>query len=259
MPKTGTTFLQENIFPKFKEVNYYRGWTSFRSMLKNPNQNPILISDESILGDMFDGSFNKNFEKKCNNLQTLFGDPEIIIGYREQNEFIKSLYKQRLNQGGTEEFQEFFNIENTGLIKVDDLFYHDKLETLKKKFNKVYVYTFDDFIKNKQNFINNLCTFLKVPNIGVINHDEVKNKGAFYDYQVRKLLKYNRINNKIKDFPFSIGLYNSLFRKLKITPRDLFTKNVNKPKSLLFEIPQDIQEFIEKKYSDDWKKIISIK
>lgn len=257
MPKTGTTFLQENIFPKLKDLNFYRGWSSFRELTKINNSNPVLISDESMLGDIFSGSFNNDFIKKCNKIKTVFGDPDIIIGFREQQDFIKSLYKQRLNQGGTEEFKDFFNIENTGLIKIEDLIYYDKLKFLKENFSNVYVYSFDDFINDKQNFITDLLSFL---NVSITDfNDELKNKGSVYDYQLKRLLKYNKLNEKFQKLPFSISLYNPLFKKLKITPRNIFTKNVNKPNRLLFDLSLEIQHFISLNYSEDWKKTISIR
>ena len=69
--------------------------------------NSILISHESLLGYHFDGfkDVNINFE----NYEKIFNKPKYLIVFRNQSDFLLSLWKHRIRKGYRAEFKKFIN------------------------------------------------------------------------------------------------------------------------------------------------------
>lgn len=165
MHKTGITFLQGIIFPQFKTVSLVRGWYSLRKIMTNCNsdKNKILISNEGLSGNPFGDSYEEDFYRNTKTIKILFGNPKIIVGFRQQHPFITSFYKQYLHQGGYKNISYIFNFKNTGLIKKNELKFHDRLSYLKNHFSEVLCYSLEQISDSLPTFIQPLSAFLSIP------------------------------------------------------------------------------------------------
>lgn len=183
-PKTGTTFLQKEVFPKIENINYHDFFNTpdrdFKRLLTE-------ISDpkDDFQSDDFKKSFSKflsenrfNFisnEILCGDahhkdkrlplriadrLFSIYPDARIIVGIRKPAGAIVSHYKQHIHQGGVLCFEDYVKEK----IDVAWFNYEDHLNHLKKLFgeNRVYVYDFQNLKKDPKAFINGITDFLGV-------------------------------------------------------------------------------------------------
>jgi len=127
-PKTGTTFLQNEIYPNLSEICYIQ-----RPLIREPiarllrqdefsfdykktrleleahlRRGKNIISKEGLVGNFF---IHKAVTSKliADRLSILFPDAKIIITIRNQYGMIESLYKQYVHTGGTKSLREFIN------------------------------------------------------------------------------------------------------------------------------------------------------
>ena len=126
--KTGTTYLQARIFPHLNNVR-----------LINPNQNLVsrqlltketrfLISDEGISGcpywsDRRDLRYPEQFALGVSRLKQILPNARVICCFREPAAFLQSAYKQYLHEGGTLQFENFFQSTGDGVVTKCDLMF----------------------------------------------------------------------------------------------------------------------------------------
>jgi len=96
LQKTGTTFLQEEIFRKLKNVRYIRD-ISFTNLCFKRDKKTI-IANEALSGDPYSNKIDRF--KVIDNLHKLFPDAKIIVGTRYMPNMIDSLYSQYIRNGG---------------------------------------------------------------------------------------------------------------------------------------------------------------
>jgi len=129
-PKTGTTFLQQALFPYAQGINYIKkpvakelamiirqdDWTFDAEAVKaslekyfKPGKN--LLSHEALVGD-FDILKLMNSKIIADRLRRLFPEAKIIVTVRNQYDHLESMYKQYLHSGGIKKFRDFANFRN---------------------------------------------------------------------------------------------------------------------------------------------------
>jgi hypothetical protein len=250
LPKTATSYLQADVFPFVEDLHLLRGWKSIRKMLSVYNKT-ILISDESLSGSLYSGDWRNDFSAKIKLIKTTFNNPKIIIGFREQKGFILSSYKQYLHQKGTKDFNSFYNIENTGLIKIEDLIYESMIEELKLNFNEIFIYTLDLIKNDFQLFFDQFSEFSGVPKVDVKSFtSKHRNVGVKTIKEIELLIKTNKLNNKLDGF-----LYSPIFKKLKITPLQIILNGLPFDNSPDFKMPDEVNQFVSNHYKNDWTNI----
>jgi len=155
LAKTGTTFLQTEIFPKL-DINYSRYIILTHIDIK-PGIN--LISNEGLsISIPHYVPHHTDRIKILDMIKNLFPNAEIIIGMRTLDKsLINSYYSQYLRNGGTlkkdnyiKEYEKYFTS------------YIDYLEAIKERFDSVLVYTFERFKKNLPSVVRDVCNFLDV-------------------------------------------------------------------------------------------------
>ena len=186
-PKTGTSFLQFEIFPKLKEIRYWHvgGFPKneekmMRKLLdkirntdipldinqtkQEINQlldktKPNLISFESLIGEIFDSQY-KDMYMIADRLHAVFDNPKIILCIRNKDTMINSLYSQYIKEGGILQKKDF--IRECRLDKRLD--YKPYIEYLEQLFDKknVCVLRFEYLKKDAKQFVKNLCSFMNV-------------------------------------------------------------------------------------------------
>lgn len=99
--KTGTTFLQEHIFPQLPSpIRYLRRYDRHLNIITPRYEECLLISDEGVSGKLFGGRYYQDFADTLRSIQLTYGDPKIIFGFRRQTEWVEPVYKQYLEEGG---------------------------------------------------------------------------------------------------------------------------------------------------------------
>ncbi|MEA3444533.1 MAG: sulfotransferase domain-containing protein [Bacteroidota bacterium] len=126
--KTGTTFLQNNVYPYIKDVGFvdypkcdkifrdviykdnldYNFEKSFALLSKNTSiGNQFLFSYEALVGPLFNNS-GMNKKNIADRLKKL-GFTKIIISIRNQTKLLESIYIQHIQEGGVARPSTFFD------------------------------------------------------------------------------------------------------------------------------------------------------
>ncbi len=252
--KTGTTFIQNEIYPRLDSITTIRAWHSHRFIINSDFDKKILFTDEGISGNPFGGNYSAEFNSNIKKIKYLYDDPKIIFGIRKHEGFLCSLYKQYLHQKGHEEFSHLFNTFNTGLLKTDDLLFRKKIGVLKKEFSNVFIYSQESLKKRPQDFINSLIDFLEIEDELDFNTIETKerNVGVNTVFQVNLLKKLNRLNETFKKYSLLPNLYSGRLVKYKITPRDISQNHLKNINSEKFELDIDIKNELANLFDNDW-------
>ena len=181
--KTGTTFLQEEVFPKIKNVNYNRDvfWT------KNYPNKINIISNEWISGQPYHSKAKKeDREIIAHKIHRIYPKAKIIIGIRDKQSWIKSLHVQYVRKGGTFKFNDWYSkIFNKEMLDFDGY-----IELLKSMFDKVYVYHFEELKKDHKKFVKNICDFIECD---VPNYKNIKHNTSWNSAQLSLALALNKI------------------------------------------------------------------
>jgi len=173
--RTGSTFLQKEIFPKMKinfekagnitDFKYFKNMENFSSegikskinyFLKDNIVN--LISDENLWWHE-NLSYNSRF-KRLDKIHQVFPNSKIIFGIRNREELLLSWYKKYVIKGGTLNFLDF----QKKIVSYKDLDFKPYIKKLNEKFEKdnVYIYQFEILKKQPKSFVKKLSDFIDV-------------------------------------------------------------------------------------------------
>lgn len=199
--KTGTTVLQELLFSKIPEINYFRKF-DFTTEIKPNTLN--LISYEHLTGHPHLLRCDSHIMYTvADRIKNCFPNAKIILGIRNKELWQKSLYSQYIINGGILNFEEFKENIDSGYLNFEKF-----IEYLKTKFSDVYVYRFEDLKKNHQKCMDELCKFIGVKPLKVINEQ----------------FNISLSNNQIKFLRFLNGFLNSQFTNGRIVPQKFLRK-----------------------------------
>lgn len=250
--KTGTSFLQKSFFNQLTEIEYIHGTLGLRRLWKHNDAEVLLISDESISSNLWAGDYTNDFYKRMNRLKSLFGaNIKIIVGFRMPMEFIKSIYKQYLHEGGTMTFSDFFNLAGNGIIKIEDLFFSEKLDFLKETFNDVFVYEQKSLKNNFEEFAVQIKKFIgaqELLNSG--NSNKRSNIGIKSTFQFALLRFLNRFGSKKR-----VRVLNAL-NLGGLSFRNICQNYLRFIPSKPYVFPEKIMHEIESKTQNDWQEVI---
>ena len=155
--KTGTTFLQEQIFKKLKNINYSKKIDLHRIHIDNNKINLIsnawLSSDEPHFYEF--GATDKY--EILSHIKKLFPDAKIILVKRNFSPWLKSCYRQYIVSGGILTFDDYCEKYNHNFIDMDD--YENMIREL---FDEVLVTTQESLLNNREQTIQTICNFIGV-------------------------------------------------------------------------------------------------
>jgi len=214
MPRTGTTFLQQEIFPMIEDINFinfrYHGGILFKMVSINKFNNIFsnienveyetveknvlpylrndkinLLSDENIYDNMWLGEDRR--WRRINRLKELFPSAKIIFGIREKDSLLRSLYKKYVMDGGILSFDEFIQT-----INLDKLEYEKYIQHLFRLFGKrnVYIYRYEKMKNDIHSFVEELCNFMKVE---VPSFKNIRRNAGYSQDQIKISLIINRL------------------------------------------------------------------
>lgn len=156
MVKTGTTWLQKEVFPKLNTVSYYCWPDIFSDVF---NGNTILISDERHCHNDYDFNIPESIDyayTRLERLKSIFPHAKIIIGIREMG-FIESLYSLFLLRGCSLPFKVFKQRVNKDFCN-----HHIFVSFCKDIFDDVFVYSFERLKSDPEKVVQSLCEFMGV-------------------------------------------------------------------------------------------------
>jgi hypothetical protein len=162
--KTATTFLQREIFPKLENVNFIKlnaGHPGDILYVELDDSRINVISSESLSGYPF--LVHDDVDAACRDrmairLNRIFPNARIIVGIRDKDDWLQSLYKQyfKTRPMNTEKtFLEFFDegyLDHEGYISL-----------LRELFPEVYVYRYEQLCDSPDDFVKGICDFIGVP------------------------------------------------------------------------------------------------
>lgn len=183
--KTGSTYLQQKVFPKIKGLKYLptHKFYSYPQFLNQSKATKILLSRE----------FDRQLEEEIATFSKYYANITPIITFRKHSAYITSQYKRFVKNGYQMDFNSFFNLEDTGYFKIKHLHYKYQIELLQKYFTQPpIVLNFSDLKNNPKNYITKLTKAIDAPiNLEEINlnpfHTSYNNK------QLKLMLKFGKI------------------------------------------------------------------
>jgi len=260
-PKTGSTFLQKAIFPFFESTDYFHSQQTFTEIVWQAVQKKLFISHECFSGAPVrtvrlgpKGWINSR-NQRLGFLASIFPSANIILVFRPHGEWLSSMYRQYLYQGGALSYESFFSLDEDLLIERDGLFYQNIFNAVKEQFNgRILCINYKGLRKNPEKIYTALEEFIGAKLIQK-GKPEVVHPSA-KRLQARMLRWFNRyiepsyleprdiiILKRINGIPWKLGLTPVHFiRRMK------FLGKIGKDVVPLSKI-EEAQTY----YSADWK------
>lgn len=156
LQKTGTTWMQIELFDKMKNVNHIH---DYRLEYFHPFDKKIIISMEWIAGTSY---WKDGYDARMQNIQKfkrLYPDAKVIVGIREIESWIRSTYSQYVKNGGVMSYVDWRQ------YLFDKRFMDNQkyVNELRKNFKDVLVYTFDELKTERHKLVIRLCDFIDEP------------------------------------------------------------------------------------------------
>ena len=157
--KTGTTFLQYEIFSKLKNTNC-TFLLKYETKIYDDKIN--IISDEELSVNPFTPTYHRE-HLDCDyrfviadRLHSIFPDAKIILGIRDKESWVRSIYSQYVKSGGIYSFDIF----RKDIFDESFLDFDAYIKCLKGLFDEVFVYHLEDLKKDNDSFVKNICDFI---------------------------------------------------------------------------------------------------
>lgn len=247
MHKTGTTFLQRNVFNKVDEINFVTDRTIHNLSRR---KHSTLISSERLSGVGYKGCKEIYADQIINNiinLKNTFRQAKLIIGFREPSSLINSLYKQFLHEGGVLKFEDFLRVNNYVLQKGDLLNIIDELKHSYGKDNYL-IYLQEDLKRDPKLVLAQFTEYLNLSKPIHLKEQEGKeiNKSV-PDNLEGTLIFLNKLNRKLGG-----RLNNILLKKLNLSPRYMCQNFL--PKFIPSRETRDMS-YIKDEFQEEWEFI----
>ena len=203
--KTGSTFLQNRVFPKLSNITYIPTNKYHRVFeeIKSCEGNNILISRE----------FDRQFEREVTLFSSRYRRATPIIVLRKHEEYLASQYKRFVKNGFKGEIEDFFDLENdSGFFKVLHLSFSYQIKVLKEKFDKDPIVLFYDELKsNPRGFIKYFCS-LTLSNIDLEKVNFNKKHISYNEKQLKAIKTVSKYFNLKKRVVFNSPFLNLFWR-----------------------------------------------
>ena len=261
LPKTGTSFLQNQIFPRWNDIHYIR-YSNLENLVATEEDENYLISKESLAGDIFrtryiDEDLLEEQRRSIRNLSAFFPDARVIIGFRRHNSFILSMYKQYLHAGGTLPLSDFFNIrENDGFFYREDFLFRPIIELVNDYFQYApFIYTQEELRDDLPNFLSDLQEYMggTPPSVDELKY-HLRNKGVGH-YQGALLRYVNRFSHSRFNPNGLLPLSNKYTVHLRIDPRRICQEWLAFLSDRPIQFSEQQNQGILDHYAEDWSFI----
>jgi hypothetical protein len=161
MCKTGTTFVQQEVFPRWPGLRYLSS-RNLEYFVNLASDQRYLISCEGFTGRMF-GDIE---EKKSSlaRLSEMFPGARCILSVRRPGDYLSSLYSQYLRYGGSGRFHEFIALDGNdknSFVHRDDFCFEPVIRQAERCFGAPpFVFDNNELRGNLEGLLADLATFL---------------------------------------------------------------------------------------------------
>lgn len=252
--KTGTTFLQDRIFPHFQGLEYITPSRFKRAheILKSSDSTKFLLSRE----------FDQQLESEVQKFSAEFPDTVPIIVFRRHDSYVASQYRRAVKNGFKGSFQEFFDLENDqGKFKIRDFQYMRQIRILEKYFTQPpLVLIYEDLREDPRKFILQLAADMKA----TVMLDEVNLNKKHSSYSEKQLKTIHALSQHIdlrKRRVFNNNVLH-IFWRLGMSMLRYPTLYIGKimPEALLSEKPlmekQELEQ-VREYFAEDWQNCLA--
>jgi hypothetical protein len=261
LPKTGTTFMQEHVFPAFTGIKFLgkAKSVSIDDMLAD-DRRKYLMSSEHLLGCPFliDGEWAATFRSNAVRLAERFPQARILLSLRKHEGLLSSYYKEHISKPNRPRYPtlpEYFDVENDkGMVRRQDLRFRDLVGHLERCFGRPPFVFFQEEIRDRfPALLADLAAYLDEP-VPVLADGLAKktvNPGVNY-YQAKLLVLLNRLDSRMSRIRGLPTLHNRLFMRLGIQPDRLCRHYLRWLSDRPLEISEPQRSFIAANYREDW-------
>ena len=146
--KTGTTFLQRDVFPRWPGISFFQHNLHLRTFLALPKNQKVLISNEGLWYNKAGGQFPRvdwwaSFadprvvEQSIVSLREFLPEARLLISFRKHSDFVLSLYLQYLHEGGTATLEDFFDsTQDRGIVRMQRISFRHVIQVAEETFGR---------------------------------------------------------------------------------------------------------------------------
>ena len=249
--RTGTTFLQEAVFPKFKDIYYInkKGYKRIDEIIESTNAEKYLHSHE----------FSKKLIEEMRRFSQKYPHTKIILVLRRHDKWMASHYKRNIKNGMPANFDAYLDLDSDqGFWKQEDVFYMPKIKCIESCFNPKPLILFHHELKeDPQQFVQKILDYTGVKETGPISYAPVHT--SYSDKQLKARRWFSQ-KTPLKE----LGVKNRKFRQL----RRWYNKSIRYSILALSRImplnsessepliPTEQLQRIREFYQDDWEQAL---
>lgn len=258
--KTGTSFLQHQIFPYLCRNGDRVEWSrpSVDECLRDMDGLAGLISQENLSGRINEraaaGASWQRFEDFVAAATRRKSQPKVVLVLRPHLDWLKSAYMDRLKRGCRLSFQEY-----AAHFSDEDLSWCKRVSTLLDNFDDVLVLNYEGLRGDPESFVDDLLTFLGMSHergadraqiFSARSNETPRSKFALFAAR----LAYSRPAKKVLQLPYRFGL--SATRHAIRDSLVARANNVRFPQAFTVDttLPDEFLRFLE----EDWTKTLSL-
>lgn len=251
--KTGTTFVQNAIFPYWQGIHYTAN-DKLEVLLRVPENKPLLVSREGLSGQNW--ADYETRERSIARLARMFPNARTMLSFRKHSGYIVSSYCQYLQRGGYLPFEQYFDpVSDTGYMKIEDFRFGHKVEAVERHFGTLpFIFFQEELFRDLPQLLSDMQQFIggQAPDPNSIR-DETHNQSV--KYHPAKLLRFlNRYSRSELNPQGKLPLYHRRLTRMKLDPRSICQYWLSfAPKRPM--IDETTKQRIEALYRDDWEAV----
>ena len=253
--KTGTTYLQSEVFPNLKGITYVP-WSRFETFFRPSTHPNCLISREGLSGGLWAPLEER--EATFRALSQSFPEARLLIAFRRHDSYIVSTYRQYLHQGGTLSFPDYFTLgRESSFMKPEQFVFSPFLDWIERYFHtSPFVFFFEELRTNLEPLLAEMTTFLGAESLRPDDlSNRSQNRGLPY-YAGSILRRINRFNRSALNPQGRWYLDNHRTRVLQIDPASIGQKWLGWLPDRDFFSDGERREVLEF-FGGDWERVVA--
>jgi hypothetical protein len=255
LPKTASTFLQRNVFPFFKGIQFVKkhDFLQHKGIVASTDMPAVLIYTELDLNG------DSGFQKMASVARDYQGAKPIIV-FRKHGAWVGSKYKYYLRKHGMLSFEDYFDMDNdNGELKEKSLRFYEKIELLEKHYGERPLVMFQEEFQYEP--MKAIAAIAKYVGASYDENDiritTVKKSYSQHSlYYVRKLNRWYKYDHSTIKSSFLKVLYKKFsggILHLTAFVAGVFEPSKDKAKKVL---PKASTARINERYAADWNRCI---
>ncbi len=250
--KTGTTYIQYELFPKLKGI-YYIQRTRYQNALK-------IISSTSYPKYLVSREFDQQLPDEVAKFSKHYPDAHVIIVFRRHDSWIASQYRRFAKNGIHIDFNSYFDIDNNqGLWKYDDLNYMAKLKIIEDHFSQKPLVLFQEELKtDPYGFFDKIATYTGT----TYNKEDISLDKVHASYEEKQLKAVRKLSKYL--FPTEEKYSRKTlrgwlqWRRIQLTSYAIMYSALLLPDAWFSDVeltPKEQLDKISEHYADDWEQV----